>query len=289
MPAAKGKKAGRTAAASSKKKSVGKHKPTKAAKVSKSRTAKPTPKPRHAKPQAKKAVKAAKATRTTRAAAPRPAPPAKKAAPVAAKPAAPPARTPVAKPPAPPSRARKPRSRIETSATPSAAWFPQPSATRIPASFIPAPPRAEAPSNVAAPPAMADRVVRASDMTGVGTTYRVHPIRVDIEYSAGRMLLIPNPEELRIRSGEGVEWDFRYTGGADLMIEEIIIELPKGTPFTKTQFRAKKPTAPRHRVLTGAATVVASEFTAAYSVRCLNSFKSEVASGRARIVISPQA
>ncbi|HEU5163289.1 MAG TPA: hypothetical protein VFV54_09115, partial [Thermoanaerobaculia bacterium] len=101
------------------------------------------------------------------------------------------------------------------------------------------------------------------------------------------MLLIPNPEELRIRSGEGVEWDFRYTGGADLMIDEIIIELPKGAPFPKALFRAKKPTAPRHRVLTGAANVVAGEFRAEYSIRCLNSFKSEVASGRARIVVSP--
>jgi hypothetical protein len=134
---------------------------------------------------------------------------------------------------------------------------------------------------------MADRVVRASDLTGVGTTYRVHPIRIDIEYSAGRMLLIPNPEELRIRSGEGVEWDFRYTGGANLMIEEIIIELPKGAPFQKAVLRAKKPTAPRHRVLTGAAAAVSDDWVGNYTIRCLNSFKSEVAGGGARIVVSP--
>lgn len=134
---------------------------------------------------------------------------------------------------------------------------------------------------------MADRVVRASDMTGVGTTYRVHPVRVDIEYTAGRMIAFPNPEELHIRVGEGVEWDFRYTGGADLMVEEILIELPKGAPFSKTSLRAKKPISPRQRVLTGAAAAVDGEYRCEYTIRCLNSFKSEVAKGRAKIVVTP--
>ena len=71
------------------------------------------------------------------------------------------------------------------------------------------------------------------------------------------------------------------------MIEEIIIDLPKASPFSKAQFRAKKPTAPRHRVLTGAAASVASEFSGEYSIRCLNQFKSEVANGKARIVVVP--
>jgi hypothetical protein len=282
MPAAKGKKAGRSAtAASSKKKSVGKHKPTKSVKAAKSRAVSSARPKAHAKAQPKKASKAAKPARTTRTPAPRPA--AKKPAPAVAAPAAAP-RPAVAKPPAPAARTpRKARSRIESSGTPTAAWFPESGSTR-PASFIPAPPRAEAPSNVAAPPAMADRVVRASDMTGVSTNFRIHPIRIDIEYSAGRMILFPNPEEIQIRMGEGVEWDFRYTGGADLMIEEIVIELPKGAPFQKTQFRAKKPTAPRHRVFSGAAN--GSEFRGEYSIRCLNSFKSQVAAGKARIVVA---
>ncbi|HEY0593398.1 MAG TPA: hypothetical protein VGF40_16615 [Thermoanaerobaculia bacterium] len=220
--------------------------------------------------------------RTTRTSAPAK-PQAKKAPPATPAAKAAPVRPAVAKPPAPAARTpRKPRSRIETSATPTASWFPQANSTR-PASFIPAPPRAEAPSNVAAPPAMADRVIRASDLTGVATSFRIHPIRVDVEYSAGRMLVHPNPEELRIRVGEGVEWDFRYSGGADLMIEEIVVELPKGSPFEKALFRAKKPTAPRHRVLSGAAT--GNGFHGEYSIRCLNSFKSEVAAARARLVV----
>ncbi len=281
MPAAKRKKAGRSTAASSKKKSVGKHKPTKTVKPSKRRTSAAAPKGARRKEPPKKASKPAK-LRTTRTAAPAKPQPKKVApsAPPVAKAA--PARPAVAKPPAPAARVRKPRSRIETSATPTASWFPQANTTR-PASFIPAPPRAEAPSNVAAPPAMADRVIRPSDMTGISTNFRIHPIRVDIEYSAGRMLMHPNPEELRIRVGEGVEWDFRYTGGADLMIEEIVVELPKGSPFAKAQFHAKKPTAPRHRVFSGPAN--GTEFRGEYSIRCLNSFKSEVATVKARLVV----
>jgi hypothetical protein len=283
MPAAKRKKAGRSAtAASSKKKPVGKRKPTKAVKTTKRRTSAATPKAVRRKEQPKKASKAVK-QRTTRTAAPARPVAAKKTVPVAPVAKAAPAR-PAAKPPAPAARApRKPRSRIETSATPTASWFPVPNAFRS-GSFIPAPPRAEAPSNVAAPPAMADRVVRASDLTGVATTFRIHPIRVDIEYSAGRMLVHPNPEEIHIRAGEGVEWDFRYTGGADLMIEEIVVELPKSSPFHKAQFRAKKPTAPRHRVFSGAA-VNGAEFRGEYSIRCLNSFKSLVAATKARLVV----
>lgn len=282
MPAVKGKKAGRSAAAaSSKKKPVGKQKPTKSVKASKRRVSTPAPKAGRAK-QAKKTPKAGKA-RTARPAAPAKPVSAKKTPTTAvAPPKAAPAR-PAVKPPAPAARApRKPRSRIETSATPTASWFPQANSTR-PASFIPAPPRAEAPSTTAAPPATADRVVRASDLTGVATSFRIHPIRIDIEYSAGRMLVHPNPEEIRIRAGEGVEWDFRYSGGADLMIEEIVVELPKGSPFSKSLFRAKKPTAPRHRVLSGEAS--GGEFRGDYSIRCLNSFKSEVASAKACLVV----
>jgi hypothetical protein len=166
-----------------------------------------------------------------------------------------------------------------------AAWFPQPDSNRRPASFIPAPPRAEAPSNVAAPPAMADREVRRSDMSNVEEAIRTHPIRIDIEYSAGRTLVQLSPEELEIRAGDGVEWDFWYSGGADLMVDEVMIEFPKPSPFGKASFKAKKPNSPRHRELSGPAHLKNGEQRFEYTIRCLNSFKTEVASARPRLVI----
>jgi hypothetical protein len=166
-----------------------------------------------------------------------------------------------------------------------AAWFPQPESALRPASFIPAPPRAEAPSKVAAPPAMADREVRRSDMSNVEEAIRTHPIRIDIEYSAGRTLVQLSPEELEIRAGDGIEWDFWYSGGADLMVDEVVIEFPKPSPFGKSSFKAKKPNSPRHRELSGPARLNNGEQRYEYTIRCLNSFKTEVASARPRLVI----
>ncbi|MGH9459568.1 MAG: hypothetical protein ACRD2J_18180, partial [Thermoanaerobaculia bacterium] len=189
-----------------------------------------------------------------------------------------------AKPPAPAARPpRRPRPKYESSAEPTAAWFPQRDASRV-ASFIPAPHRAQAPSNTAAPPAMADREVRASDLSGVGMGYRVHPVRVDIEYSGGRALIHLNPEESTIRAGEAIEWDFRYSGGADLMVDEIVIEFPKPSPFGKTILRAKKPNSPRHKQMSGPSGKTTGRIE--YTIRCLNSFKSEVASAKLRLVIT---
>lgn len=141
---------------------------------------------------------------------------------------------------------------------------------------------------MAAPPATADRLVRPGDLTGLGEAIRTHPVRIDIEYSAGRTLIMLNPEELTIRAGDGVEWDFRYFGGADLMVDEVVIEFPKPSPFTKGSFREKKLSAPRHRQLSGPAADTDIELRIEYSIRCFNSFKTEVASLRPRLIVKPE-
>jgi hypothetical protein len=184
-----------------------------------------------------------------------------------------------------PPRTKRSRMKFDSPGEITAAWFPQPESALRPASFIPAPPRAEAPSNVAAPPAMADREVRRSDMSNVEEAIRTHPIRIDIEYSAGRTLVQLSPEELEIRAGDGIEWDFWYYGGADLMVDEVVIEFPKPSPFGKSSFKAKKPNSPRHRELSGPAHLSNGEQRYEYTIRCINSFKTEVASARPRLVI----
>jgi len=133
---------------------------------------------------------------------------------------------------------------------------------------------------------MADREVRRSDMSNIEEAIRTHPIRIDIEYSAGRTLVQLSPEELEIRAGDGIEWDFWYYGGADLMVDEVVIEFTKPSPFVKTSFKAKKPNSPRHRELSGPAHLTNGVQRYEYTIRCLNSFKTEVASARPRLVIA---
>ena len=73
-------------------------------------------------------------------------------------------------------RARRPRTRVTSSGPAVANWFSQEKAR--PSSFIPAPPRAEAPSLVAAPPASSDRLIRPEELH----------IRDDLAIAAFRIL-----------------------------------------------------------------------------------------------------
>ncbi|HJQ38208.1 MAG TPA: hypothetical protein VKB93_13815, partial [Thermoanaerobaculia bacterium] len=116
-----------------------------------------------------------------------------KAAPKA--PAPPPPAKPV--PPAKPApaaadkkRGRRARPRVQSSGAPVAAWL----STEKPrsASFIPAPPRAEAPSAVAAPPASSDRLIRPEDVAHPAV--RTVPVRIDVEQGVGRFHVVASGE-----------------------------------------------------------------------------------------------
>lgn len=231
--------------------------------------------------------KAAKASKPVKPAARRAAPAPK---PVAVAP--PKAKAPVApKVPAVPrpadakrARTRRPRPRIQSDGAPVAAWLPQGEKPR-PSSFIPAPARAEAPSLIAAPPASSDRLIRPEDVTEFVT--RTVPVRVDIEMGGGRVYIGVNPEEVTLRPGEGIEWDFRYLGGADVIVEEVQIEFDKPSPFGKTSFRSSRPGSARpHRQISGAASTGSAGRTLDYSVRCFDLVKNEVAKQRLRLVIT---
>ncbi|HEX8412141.1 MAG TPA: hypothetical protein VF883_25045 [Thermoanaerobaculia bacterium] len=172
-------------------------------------------------------------------------------------------------------RGRRARPRVTSSGAPAASWLS--SEKPRPASFIAAPARAEAPSAVAAPPASSDRLIRDEDLDHAAV--RTVPVRIDVEQGAGRYYVIANPMEVSVRPGEGIEWDFRYLGGADVSVEEIVIELEKPSPFTQTVFRTRKPGGARpHRQLSGAAAPNAAGRRTQYTVRAINQFKTELAS-----------
>lgn len=187
-------------------------------------------------------------------------------------------------PPADDKKRRRSRPRVTSSGPATAAWFSQGDRPRS-SSFIPAPPRAEAPSLVAAPPASSDRLVGSHELTEF--VVRTVPVRIDIESNGGRIYLTINPNDTTLKVGEGIEWDFRYLGGADVVIEEMIIEFAKPSPFPTTIFRSRRPGAARpHRQLSGPAQQTASGKTIQYTVRAFNAFKTEMAAAQPVMMVS---
>jgi hypothetical protein len=196
-----------------------------------------------------------------------------------------------AKAPAPPprpaaekKRARRPRTRVSSGGTAVATWFTQGEKPR-PSSFIPAPPRAEAPSLVAAPPASSDRLVASHELTEFAV--RTVPVRIDVEAGGGRIFLALNPDEVILRIGEGIEWDFRYLAGADVIVDELIIEFEKPSPFPQTTFRSRRPgTARPHRQLSGPVHKSAAGKRIRYTIRAMNTFKTEMAVARPWVTVT---
>jgi hypothetical protein len=228
------------------------------------KVAKPAPK------AAAKAAPKAAAKVSPKAAAAKAAPvaPPRAAAPVAPAPAAPRAAE------AEKKRGRRARPRVHSSGAPAAAWLS--TEKPRPASFIPAPARAEAPSAVAAPPASSDRLIRPDDVDHPAV--RTVPVRIDVEQGAGRFYVIANPIEVSVRTGEGIEWDFRYLGGADVSVEEVVVEFEKPSPFAQTVFRTRKPGGARpHRQMSNGALPAAAGRRIQYTVRAINPYKTELA------------
>lgn len=246
---------------------------------------KPAPKPA-SKPAPKPVAKAVKP-----AAAPKVAPKG-----VAEKPQPKPPAKPIAKPvavaaaprPAAPvvddkKRARRPRPRVTSGSGPAANWLHVGEKPR-PSSFMPAPPRAEAPSLVAAPPASSDRLIRNEDL--IAPSVRTVPVRIDVEAASGRVYIYPNPVEVSLKPGEGIEWDFRYLGGADVTVDEIVIEFEKPSPFSQQIFRCRKPGIGRpQRQLSGGATQASSGRRVQYTLRAMTAFKTELGVAKPFVVI----
>ena len=103
-------------------------------------------------------------------------------------------------------------------------------------------------------------------------------MRIDVEQGAGRFYVIAYPLEVSVRPGEGIEWDFRYIGGADVSVEEIVVEFEKPSPFAQAVFRTRKPGGARpHRQLSNGALAAAVGRRIQYTVRAINPYKTELA------------
>lgn len=171
-------------------------------------------------------------------------------------------------------RTRRPRTRVTSSGPVVANWFSKEKAR--PSSFIAAPPRAEAPSLVAAPPASSDRLIRPEELHELAV--RTVPVRVDVEQGGGRVFISVNPLEATLRASEGIEWDFRYLGGADVIVDEIIIEFDRPSPFGSQTFKSRKPGAARpHRQLSGGVSQASAGKRVQYTIRAMTAFKTELA------------
>lgn len=278
----------------------------KPAKAPAKKSAKPAPKPvapkRAEKAAPKKSVVAKAATAIKHAAAvavektPKPVKSALKTAAVAAAVAAPVAKqqaksaaaAPPARPAAPAKAARRPRTRILSSdGGPLAAWIQTGGERPRPSSFIPAPPRAESPSQIAAPPASSDRLIRSEDLQNLALpAIRTFPIRVEIEQAVGRTHILVQPNSVTLRAGDGLEWDFRYLGGADTFIDEIIVDFGTDGLFNAKVLRSKNPGSARpHRQLSGRLAEKAPKGSIFYTIRC-HAFGTEIAKTSAELIIT---
>lgn len=186
--------------------------------------------------------------------------------------------------PAVEKRARRARPRVTSSGGPVANWLQSGAEKPRPSSFMPAPPRAEAPSLVAAPPASSDRLIRNEDL--IAPAVRTVPVRIDVEAAGGRVFIYPNPAEVALKPGEGIEWDFRYLGGADVTVDEIVIEFDKPSPFPQQVFRCKKPGIGRpQRQLSGGAAQASSGRRVQYTIRAMTAFKTELGAAKTFVTI----
>jgi hypothetical protein len=115
---------------------------------------------------------------------------------------------------------------------------------------------------------------------------RTVPVRIDVEQSQGRFLVLPNPLSVTVRTGEAIEWDFRYIGGADFAVEEIVIEFAKSAPFSQAVYRTRKPGGARpHRQISGPASL-GDGTVYDYTITAMTPFKTSLATGKAQLTIT---
>jgi hypothetical protein len=179
-------------------------------------------------------------------------------------------------------RGRK-RQRVTPTSTPLANWIPKDGLR--PSSFLPAPPRAQSAFTVAAAPASSDRLVREEDLAPPAPI-RTIPVLVHVVQESGRIEVRTNPTAVEAAPGDAVEWDFRYFGGADVLVTQVAIDISRPSPFGKTSYKSAKPGSARpHRCVSDIVKDKALDTTTEYTIHCTNAFKTELARGTATVVI----
>ena len=115
---------------------------------------------------------------------------------------------------------------------------------------------------------------------------RVIPCLVHVTQEGGRIVVRAYPPAVEVAPNDAVEWDFRYFGGADVLVTKVIIEIEKPSPFGKSSYRSHKPGNARpHRQVSDLVKERALGSDSVYTIHVLNAFKTELASGSASVMV----
>jgi hypothetical protein len=189
-----------------------------------------------------------------------------------------------AAPKAPKARRARRGPRVTPTSAPLATWISQEGSR--PSSFLPAPPRAKSAFTVAAAPASSDRLIREEDLAPPKPIKTV-PVLVHVEQNAGRIYVHCYPQLVTLTPGAAVEWDFRYFGGVDVLVDHVVVEIGKPSPFGKPQYKSTKPGSARpHRQMSDLVSAKSVGTTVEYTIHAVNAYRTELASGKATMEIT---
>jgi hypothetical protein len=173
---------------------------------------------------------------------------------------------------------------VTPTSAPLATWISQEGSR--PSSFLPAPPRAKSAFTVAAAPASSDRLIRDEDLAPPKPIKTV-PVLVHVEQNAGRIYVHCYPQTVTLTPGAAVEWDFRYFGGVDVLVDHVVVEIGKPSPFGKAHYKSTKPGSARpHRQLSDLVSAKSLGTTVQYTIHAVNAYRTELAVGRATMEVT---
>ena len=110
---------------------------------------------------------------------------------------------------------------------------------------------------------------------------------VHVEQNAGRIYVHCYPQTATLAPGAAVEWDFRYFGGIDVLVDHVVIEIAKPSPFGKTSYKSTKPGSARpQRQLSDVVGPKSAGTTVEYVVHAVNAYRTELARGKATLEIA---
>lgn len=166
-----------------------------------------------------------------------------------------------------------------------AAWIPADEEKPKPSSYMPVPERAARADGSAAPPASSDRRLTDEEVAPL-LRIRTVPVRISVETDRGRIHSRVHPSRVTVRPSDGIEWDFRYMHGTDVIVKSVEIILGKKRPISKSKFSSKVPRGSRpHRHFSGEVRKNAAGSTFSYEIRLYDAARRVVSVEKAEISV----
>lgn len=107
------------------------------------------------------------------------------------------------------------------------------------------------------------------------------PVLVHVEQDAGRIFVHCYPSVVTLTPGAAVEWDFRYFGGVDVLVDHVVVEIQKPSPFSKALYKSTKPGSARpHRQMSDLVSAKSVGTTVGYTIHAVNAYRTELAIGK---------